>query len=59
VNDGLKFRPANRSRRTSGGEPWERLTEEAQLARIDFVRRGEYTPIRQVTADPTSAFELR
>ena len=30
-------------------------TPEAQLSRIDFVRRGEYTPIPRVTANPTSA----
>jgi cytochrome c len=30
-------------------------TPEAQLARVDFVRRGEYTPIPKVTADKTSA----
>ena len=30
---------------------------EAQLARIDFVRRGEYTPVVQVSATPTSATE--
>jgi glucose/arabinose dehydrogenase len=28
---------------------------EAQLSRIDYVRRGEYTPIVQVSATPTSA----
>ena len=28
---------------------------EAQLSRIDFVRRGEYTPIVKVSATPTSA----
>jgi len=28
---------------------------EAQLARIDFVRGGEYTPVVQVSATPTSA----
>jgi cytochrome c len=30
-------------------------TPEAQLARVDFVRRGEYTPIPKVSATPTSA----
>jgi len=28
---------------------------EAQLSRIDFVRNGEYTPVVQVSADPTSS----
>jgi cytochrome c len=31
--------------------------EEAQLARIDFVRGGEYTPVVRVSATPTSAIE--
>ena len=30
-------------------------TPEAQLARIDFVRRGEFTPIPAITADRTGA----
>jgi cytochrome c len=30
-------------------------TPEAQLARVDFVRGGEYTPVPKVSASPTSA----
>ena len=30
-------------------------TPEAQLARVDFVRQGQYTPVPQVSATPTSA----
>ena len=30
-------------------------TPEAQLARIDFVRNGEYTPVPRVSASPTSS----
>jgi cytochrome c len=30
-------------------------TPEAQLARIDFVRNGEYTPVPMVSASPTSS----
>jgi cytochrome c len=32
-------------------------TPEAQLARVDFVRQGQYTPIPKVSANPTSATE--
>jgi cytochrome c len=32
-------------------------TPEAQLTRIDFVRQNQYTPIPQVSANPTSATE--
>jgi cytochrome c len=37
------------------GDAFFAETEEAQLARIDFVRGGEYTPVVQVSATPTSA----
>jgi cytochrome c len=37
------------------GDGFFRENPEAQLARIDFVRRGEYTPVVQVSATPTSS----